>query len=500
MALATNPRNLEGARLAAEVLESSRSPEAMLWRSLAVELNPKSTEDRLALAKAAVIFRDLPTATNALEGVTEEGKQSVEYQTVAGSVFAAMNMFSTAKEHFAEASRLDPQNPMPLLDLSMVDIRGTNKEAIAKARITLQSLSVNATNAVLRHQAMRELIGDAVRFTNDSAALSLSKDLVDATNADFSDRMARLEVLRAAHNSEYKPFMTNCEHEASSNPTKLYQLATWQQTHGEIGDGLAWLTSLPPATRTNQPAALLSAEFQIIAKDWSGMQKALEKQNWAGSDFVRHAFLSFALKQLDLTESSKGQWDQALAAAAGQKMNQTMLLKLAASWGWQKETEELLWTIIRQHPDERWAVQALATIFFLDSRTTSLLNLFRAEVKSQPSDLLYKNNLAMTALLLGQKDLKPDDMAREVYQSSPTNSSFASTYAFSLFLQKKNPDALRVMEKLNEGELENPSVAGYYGIILKANGDSAKAQKYLKIAEKTRHLPEEKRLFELARQ
>src|SRR5437899_8661246 len=66
--LHSNPQNIEACRLTALVNESVRSPAALLWRSRAVELNPTSTDDRLALAQTALTFRDFATATNALDG------------------------------------------------------------------------------------------------------------------------------------------------------------------------------------------------------------------------------------------------------------------------------------------------------------------------------------------------------------------------------------------------------------------------------------------------
>ena len=125
--------------------------------------------------------------------------------------------------------------------------------------------------------------------------------------------------------------------------------------------------------------------------------------------------------------------------------------------------------------------------------------LYSQELKRTPSDLAVKNNLAMTALLLEANELKPHDLARELYQHDPTNASYASTYAFSLHLQKKDAEALKVMQQLKPQELDNPAVAGYYGLILQATGNREKARIYLQWASKAQVLPEEKRLFDRAR-
>jgi len=201
----------------------------------------------------------------------------------------------------------------------------------------------------------------------------------------------------------------------------------------------------------------------------------------------------------DLVAAFKGEWESALKGANGQKANLEMLLRLAAQWKWQSEGEDLLWTIVNQYPDENWAVQTLSQTLYAEGQTRSLMKLYSQELKRSPESLAIKNNLAMTALLLEAYELKPHDLAREVYQSAPTNASYASTYAYSLLLQKKIAEALKVVEKLKPQELAQPSVAGYYALILKANGNAAKAKNYLELASKARLLPEERKLFDKAK-
>src|SRR5436189_5215877 len=64
-ALKYNPRHAETCRAMAEVSERIGSSAALLWRGRVVEISPKSTPDRLALAQTAMMFRDYITATNA---------------------------------------------------------------------------------------------------------------------------------------------------------------------------------------------------------------------------------------------------------------------------------------------------------------------------------------------------------------------------------------------------------------------------------------------------
>jgi len=480
----------------AELAEKTGSPAALIWRSRVVELAPHSLDDRLTLARTALALRDLISATNALAGVSEPDKQTFSFHNTAGAVAAATGQTAQAEAHFLEASRLDPTNPVPRLSLAVVRLQQTNAQAVAEARATLQQLSAKPE---FRCQALRELIGDAMRYARTDDALALSADLLNQTNSAFSDRLLRLEILRASKDPALGKTLAAFQKDAGTDPAKIQQLATWQLLKTGPADALAWLETLPLNIRTNQPVALLSAECRTQLKDWRALQTTLEHQNWAELDFVRHAFLARATRGLDLASSSKTEWELATKAANNRKQSVLMLLQMAAQWHWQSEGEELLWTILNRYPEEKWVVPVLSQTLYTEGRTRSLMALYGQLAKAHPSDLAPKNNLAMTALLLDAQELKPHDLAREVYQNAPTNSFYAATYAFSLHLQKKDAEALKVMQQLPPKALDNPSIAGYYGLILKATGNPDKGKVYLQWAFKAPMLPEEKTLFSRAK-
>jgi predicted Zn-dependent protease len=497
--LHSDPKNLDATRVMAQLAEASRSPAALMWRSRVVELDPHSLEDRLALAQTALTTRDYQTATNALEGVDATGKETAAYHNIAGTVAAAANKFAEAETHFLEASRLEPQNPAPQLNLAVVRLHGTNTLELMQARTALQFLASNSTNSTMRCQALRELTLDAMGHKQEDAALTLSKQLMLETNSAFTDWILRLEVLRETKNADFKPALATCQREAATNQSKISELTTWEMAKTSPTDALAWLRSLPMNMQTNQPTTLLVAECYTASKDWLGLHDWLAKQHWGELEFIRHALMSRALRGQELPDTAKTEWEKALKSANGQKQSLVMLLRLAAQWKWVNEGEDLLWTIVNRFPQEKWATQALTQTLFAGGQTRSLMQLFNQELKRTPSDLAAKNNLAMIALLLDAKELKPHDLAREVYQQAPTNSSFAATYAFSLYLQGKKADALKVMQQIKPQDLESPSVAGYYGIILKATGGGANAGVYLEKASKAALLPEERKLFAQAK-
>jgi hypothetical protein len=495
-ALSYNANHVDACRAMAELTEGLSSPAALLWRSRVVDLNPKSTPDRLAMAQTALVFRDYLSATNALEGISEAERQSAQYHNLAGSVAAAMHSLAEAGMHFSEAARLEPANPLPRLNLAVVRLQGTNAPDLAVARTALRQL---CTNDVVRCQALRELVADSLRHGESENALAFSKELLRQSNAVFSDRLLGLDVLRATLNPDVAAAVATAGKEARSEPRKIFEFVTWQENRAGAVGALEWLRTLPAETQTNQPAALLAAHCQAVLKQWRPLEASLERQNWGELEFVRYAFKSLAFRGQALGSSAQISWEKAFNATGGRKENLVMLLRLAAAWNWVTETEDLLWTIFHKFAAEKWAAVALSRNLLWEGRTRTLMELYGEQTLINPADLSAKNNLAMTALLLNARELRPQDLAREIYRKAPANPAYASTYAFALHLQKRNGEALRVLERLKPEQLEQSSVALYYAVVLQATGNAERAKKYLDIAAGTMLLPEERKLLVEAR-
>ena len=497
--LHTNPRNIEACRMVADLTEAARSPRALFWRQRVLELNPKSFDDRLSLAQAAIVFQDYPLATNTLAGTSDADKGTAAYNDIAGTVALVGGRLDDAEAFFTEAIRLDPSNSVSQVNLAVVRLHRTNTLDMADARIALQRVILNSKNFTLRSQARRELIKDAVRFNDTPTALALSQELAEQTNAVFTDKLLRLDVLKKVNSAEFKPALASYQHEASTSPEKLFDLSNWQMHNLSMATALAWLQNLPIQTRTNQTAEVLAAQCQLQLGEWRELQASIQHENWSELEFTRHAFLARSLREQGLNEASTAEWGVALQTAGQQKTSLISLFQLAAAWKWNSEAEQLLWTLVNQYPEEKWASAVLAEALTAWHRTTSMVQLFSILHKREPDNAAIKNNLAMTALLTGAHELNPNALAQEAYEAAPSNPSYASTYAFSLYLEGKNAAALKIMQQFPPKELDDVSIAGYYGLILKANGDNAAAKGYLNRAFSGPLLPEEQALFNHAK-
>jgi tetratricopeptide (TPR) repeat protein len=234
-------------------------------------------------------------------------------------------------------------------------------------------------------------------------------------------------------------------------------------------------------------------------KDWQSIKDYLSDQNWAGADFLRRATLARAHLEAGEALASQVNWKAALKAASDRPKALAALLTLLESWNWQNEREELLWVLVQRFPGERWAFQSLNDFYLASNNTRGLHKLYSSVIGYDVADAAAKNNFAATALLLNTQTNRAHELAREVYKVNPQNGIFASTYAYSLYLQGKVDEALRVFERLNPESLTAPSIAVYYGAVLAATDQRPKALKYLDLAEQGKLLPEEQALVAAVR-
>jgi len=492
--LQKSPGNVDAARLMADLAETESPSNALAWRYRVVQLSPHSAADRIALASAAMMAGDFSLATNSLDQVSAAARNTAAYQNTAGILAIAAHQPLLAEADFKTAAELDPASTEPQLNYAILRLRSTNTQAVAEARTALEKFA-QAPVSHTRCQALRELEADAFVHGRFPDALDWSHRLLAETNSLFSDHLVQLEIVSRGKPANLGPELAACQRAADNDPLRILELANWEIKNISPRQALDWMVTLPPDLRTNQPVAMLSAQCQTLLGDWNGLAQTLGHEQWAKLDFVRHAFLARSLRGRQLPDGAAAEWEKASAAAGTDARNLGTLYGMARQWGWADEENDLLWTLVRNHPQEKWAALTLTQTLASEGRTQSLMQLFALQAGQDPTDMDAKNNLAMTALLLGAKEQKPFDLARQAYEADPKNPSFASTYALSLYLLHRNADALQVLQQLPAANLESPEIAGYYGIILKATGNRSKAGAYLKLASGAKLLPEERKLF-----
>jgi len=94
----------------AEVAEHFRERAALDWRRKIWELDPRATEDVLALANCAVQFGNNNMAEKALAGIDAGDRNTAMFHAAEARLAKARKNSAEAEKQWGEALRLDPNN------------------------------------------------------------------------------------------------------------------------------------------------------------------------------------------------------------------------------------------------------------------------------------------------------------------------------------------------------------------------------------------------------
>jgi predicted Zn-dependent protease len=492
-ALQLDETSVPAIRVLARVAEASDDRNAIDWRRKAADLEPNSTEDTLALANCALQFNDLATAEKTLQRINQNARDTAEFHAAAARLANAKKQPAEVENHWGRVVGLAPQNKSYQLESGLALLRTNEQAKKARGRETLESLRGDEKQ---RAAATRALIVDlAAQHVDNQKLVVLARELQDYPEATFSDRILYLDILRQLRAPEFTPYLTTVEKDAASKPADLAVLISWMKASGMSLLAIDFARTLPDETLSKWPVPLAVAEAYAKLADWAALERWVKNKNWGQFEFMRHGYLALALREQDKSVASDQEWTTAQKEAEGQPQFLSMLTRAVVDWRWEKERVDLLWTLTKQPESQLEALHGLYQKYADAGDTLGLYRVLARLAEIQPDDAGAQNNLAQISLLLNANVERARKLAAELYRKEGSNPAYASTYAFALFRKGDIHGALKVMSALPEEQLRDPSLAAYYGIILAAAGDTAKAREYLKIGASAKLLPEEKALL-----
>jgi tetratricopeptide (TPR) repeat protein len=492
-ALQMNPDNIEAARLIAQIADRAGDKAALDWWRKTVALPQHTTEDVLGLVRSAFRVNDLVTAEKALSSLDDAARQTAGYHAAWGRLAEIKKNVTEAESHWAQASAIVPDDLGYQFQLALIRL-GSNDPT--KRQAALEVLERLRADPKQRAGATRALIIDGVSHHADVKRMqSLAGELQNYPEAPLGDRLLYLEILRQLHDPAFGEYLGKLEHETVSNPVDLASLLSWMSGNETASAGIEFTRTLPADSREKWPVPPAIAALYSSAKDWTGLETMTRNTKWESHDFLRRAFLARALRGQDKQLPSEQEWIAAQKEASTQPQSLLMLARTVALWGWENETAELLWILAKNDDTKMEALQTLYQHYAQKGDTSGLYRTLTRLVEAVPNDLVLQNNLAQVSLLLGADVERARKIAADLATKDPSNPSFLSTYAFSLYTKGDIKGALQAMDKLTPDQLRDASLSAYYGVVLAAAGQKEKAREYLRRASEAKLLPEEKALI-----
>ena len=352
-----NPNNPVALRIFADLADYFGSPYALYWRQRLVLLNPDPT-NRLALARTALRAEafPFPIATKALNEIAPASRQSSAYHLVAGALAVKLSNLQAAEQHYAEALKLNPDDPVNRMSLAVVRLQSRDPKLITDSRTTLELLRTDRQLGLL---ATRSLVGESIARGEFGRAEMFSQQILTNQQVSFSDRIVHLAILNAGKSPRFETFLGETKKHAEENSYYVGELASWLNRFGFAQAALDWLNGLPARLTKQGMVPIAIADSYVALGRWKGLAGYLEKERWMELDAVRIGMMAFASRKEFGDERYSATWQQAILLAARSPTMLNTLAEMAAGWGWKQETSDVLWFAVRKYPSESWPLTAL---------------------------------------------------------------------------------------------------------------------------------------------
>ncbi len=485
-----NTNNVEACFIMAELDDAAHSPATLDWCQRLVKLSP-AISNKLFLASAGLRYQSppYPLTSQVLDDLSTSAASLPDFHIVSAELDLGLHRMADAETHFEAACRLVPTNRLFELNLAVIRLGSTNTADAEAARAKLKQFSTDTTLAL---PALRSLIADRLLQHDASGALDYSTQLLANAQATLNDRLQNLGILKQLQSPALATQLNALQRDAATNAVMAAQTASWMEVNGFLSEAAGWLNTLSTNIQAQTPVRLAFVDCYLNSTNWQGLRNLTSSGDWGEIDFLRLAFLSRTWSELGEPVVADGNWRSAVSLAGERLGAMTALLELANRWQLPREREDLLWRILQRYPDARWAQDSLERIYFDAGNTAALYQLYTKLLPRSPQNAALKNNLACTALLLKTNLIQANLWAAEAYAQAPTNADVVATYAYALHLRGRNQEGLDALQKLKPEQLEQRSVALYYGVLLCATGKAGDAAPYLQIARtKGQLLPEE---------
>jgi predicted Zn-dependent protease len=495
-AFALDASSLDACRTLAEIAERQSSPEAIEWRRQVVAIEPDSLPNLLALAGTALRFEQSAIADEALAKVSPSQRNDAGYHAAAARVALTKNDLIAAEKHLLEAARLAPNDPVRQLELAEFQLRSDDRAKRDKGRELAQRLKGDPK---VRLGAIHVLINDALRWRYDSTSVELAKEIDALPDAPYADRLLALGILHRLKDPAFAAALTRLESESATSAESAVKLITWMSGHNLALLAIDWSKQLPAEMLSSVPMRFALANSYVQLRDWHALKQTLERGPWDRAESLRLALEAKVARETGDDPGFEKNWVAAVAKSAGNPERLNMLQTIAFQWQWQDKATAVLWMLTEYRETKREALQALYRYYAAERDTAGLYRTLSRLIAVMPDDPAVKNNFAQLSLLLNAEPARARALARELHEKQPQNAAFASTYAFALYQNGDSKGAVKIMRSLSPNELNDPSIAAYYGVFLAAAGQNAEAARFLSVAEKAKVLPEEEKLLAAAR-
>ena len=308
------------------------------------------------------------------------------------------------------------------------------------------------------------------------------------------EEKALLDKARAATSGGSNAYLRQLNDAAASpKPEDLPKLIAWMTAHDLAGLVSSWSLELAPEIGSRPEVRVAVAEAHGKAQDWQRLRAMTESGPWAELDFLRSAYFSRAMRLLKDDAAAETAWKKAVADATEKGSGALeRLARVAQGFGWQEQTEEVLWQLALKPGCPRWAADSLWRSSLAHGTAAQLAKSSRLLAETDPRHVRTRDCDIAAAMLTHTNESAVWKFASALHAAAPADVVLTLIHALALHKQGKAAEAKALVGTLDPDALQEPRSALFHGVFLAASSHPAEAAKSFEV-DGIRTLPIEER-------
>lgn len=490
--LQTSKENLEAWRIAAAATRARGTVDVVFYQQNVARLEPTKS-NLLEVIRLALKF-DGRGAAEAIETAAGKANDDPEFHSLASQYYRRMGRMVAAKYHLIALTQLNPSDREAQLQLAEIELAEdpARKDLALRARVRALADDPN-----LRVRALSLLLRESIKAKLSVEVGQLIGRLQAVPDLTIQDRLLLIEGT-AQLDRPSLPLLEKLQAEIVEKPQEVVRVMEFLSRTGQHREATAWYARLPEDTKKDENVRRMVADALLVLQNWPALEAHLKVGTWNNQEFLRQGFLAYAHRAQGRSGEFNEAWKTAVVAVGNDRYKIGELMRRTEVWKWTEERYDVVWKLFSVMPTHASVQQALIAWEKRHGRTANLNKIFARIAEVDSGDVLARNNLAYTSLLLDSNIARATLIANQLAAEKPKDAFIATTQAFAFFKQGNAAEALSRLESLSAAELSLPDRTLLRAVILARLGQSERAIEMIKGVNLKLVLPEERKLAENA--
>lgn len=309
-----------------------------------------------------------------------------------------------------------------------------------------------------------------------------------------------LDKARAATSGGSAADLQRLNNAAAADPDGLPKLIAWMSAHDLAGLVSGWSLELAPEIGSRPEVRVAVAEAHGKALEWQRLRTMTETGSWTDLDFLRSAYFSRAMRSLKDDAAAETAWKKAVTDATEKNPGALeRLARVAQGFGWQEQTEEVLWQLALKPGCPRWAADSLWRSSLAHGSAAQLEKSSRLLAETDPRHSRTRDCDIVAAMLTHTNEGAVGEFAGSLHTAAPSDAVLTVIHALALHQQGKAEEANSLVAKLDPDGLKESRSALFHGVFLAVSNHPAEAAESFELNGIRTLLIEERALIGKAR-